>query len=198
MQSANKILLNIKPAFAIFAAMAIILFPLKFIIAWAFASFVHELFHIIAMRVMKIDILSITLDGTGAIIETESISPCQELVCTILGPIGGISLLIFSEVAPGIALCALIQSVYNMLPYYPLDGGRALHSLFVLRMGEWKAAQMTRLMNRVLISLLLVMAVIMHARYGLGNILLFTVIILLLRSIKNNFALQTDNPNSTI
>lgn len=191
MQSLNKLRFNVRPAFAIISAIAISVFPLRFLIAWIIASVTHEAIHILAICVMKIDILRITLDGNGTIIETESMLPYQELICALAGPFGGMLLVLFARAIPEAAMCALIQSAFNLLPYYPLDGGRALHCLIAMLAGECCANRITAYINVIVLVLLLAVFFFLQLHYRLGVMPLFIILLLFHKSIKNNFALQT-------
>lgn len=198
MQNMNKFPVQIKPAFAIVAAVAILLFPLKYIQGWVTASVVHELFHLIAIQLMKIRIWGITLDCTGAIIETEPMVPMQELICALLGPLGALLLLITATIAPITAVCALLQSLFNLLPYYPLDGGRVLHNLAEILIGESMAVRVTKCVNIITIIVLSALSVMVQLRYHCGILPLFMVLLLFLRNLKSNYALQTARSNSRI
>jgi len=194
----NKLQFNIRPAFPIISAIAISVFPLKFLVAWIIASVTHELFHILAICVMKIGILRIILDGNGTIIETESMLPYQELICALAGPFGGMLLMLFARAIPEAAICALIQSAFNLLPYYPLDGGRALHCLMAMLAGEGSANRITAYINIITLVLLLTVFFYLQLHYRFGVTPLFIILLLFLKSIKNNFALQTAQSNSRI
>ena len=194
----NRFLFNIRPAFAIISAVAVSVFPLKFVIAWVMASITHELFHIFAICFMNIRIMRITLDGTGAIVETETMLPGQELICALAGPLGGMTLLLFARTIPETAMCALVQSIFNLLPYYPLDGGRALHCLATFLLGEHCANCITAYINIIIIVLLLAVSVFLQLQYHLGVVPLFVTLLLFLRNIKSNFTLQTAQSNSRI
>ena len=194
----NRFLLNIRPAFAIISAVAVSVFPLKFVIAWVMASITHELFHIFAICFMNIRIMRITLDGTGSIVETETMLPSQELICALAGPLGGMTLLLFARTIPETAMCALVQSIFNLLPYYPLDGGRALHCLATFLLGEHCANCITAYINIIIIVLLLAVSVFLQLQYHLGVVPLFVTLLLFLRNIKSNFTLQTAQSNSRI
>jgi stage IV sporulation protein FB len=142
--------------------------------------------------------MRITLDGTGAIVETETMLPDQELICALAGPLGGMTLLLFARTIPETAMCALVQSIFNLLPYYPLDGGRALHCLATLLLGEHCANCITAHINIIVIVLLLAVSVFLQLQYHLGVVPLFVTLLLFLRNIKSNLTLQTAQSNSRI
>ena len=60
----------------------------------------------------------------------------REVVCILAGPLGGLSLLLLCRRFPRVAICGMLQSVYNVLPIYPLDGGRALRGILGRLPGE--------------------------------------------------------------
>ena len=62
-------------------------------------------------------------------LETEFGTPAKEALCALAGPLGSILLLLFFHWIPGISICALVQGLYNLIPVYPLDGGRLVRSL---------------------------------------------------------------------
>ena len=118
-------------AYFLWAALLLIL-PLKWLLSAAVAAFIHESGHMLAIRLTGGTISAISIHSGGAEIETAPLAPVQELICTLAGPICGLLLLFFIRWIPLIALCAAIQSAFNLLPVYPLDGGRALKGILVL------------------------------------------------------------------
>lgn len=126
----NKIqTINVTPRFFILIAAGFLLFPLNWLIAWFIAVVVHESAHCLAITICGCKIHRISLDVTGAEIHTDLLTNLQTIFCALAGPACGLLLLFFTQKYPQLALCSLIQSLYNLLPIYPLDGGRILDSL---------------------------------------------------------------------
>ena len=107
----------------------LLMIPFRFLFAFIVAAAVHELFHTAAITLLKIPVRSLRIGMRGMIIETHPMSPKQELLCAAAGPLGGMLLLLFLREIPLIAMVGMIQSVYNLLPVYPTDGGRILRCL---------------------------------------------------------------------
>ena len=114
----------------------LLLVPIRLILALLLAVAVHEAFHIAAIRCLKIPVRSIYVGIRGMIIETPTMSPMQELLCSAAGPLGGTVLLLFLRWLPLVALVSAIQTLYNLLPIYPTDGGRVLRCITNLLLPE--------------------------------------------------------------
>lgn len=119
---------DIRPGAVIFAALGLLLLPIRWLAAILLAGVVHELCHILFMLIQNIRIHNIRVGISGTVIFTESMSTLQELICAAAGPAGSLCLLILLEVYPELALCGLAQGLFNLLPLYPSDGGRILRS----------------------------------------------------------------------
>lgn len=125
----NKCSIRITSRFLVAFAVLILLLPLKWLAAWFLAVAVHEASHCGAILLCRQPIESLSIDIWGAKIQTRPFTNIQTAICAFAGPVGGFLLLIFLRNYPELALCGLIQSVYNLFPIYPLDGGRILYSL---------------------------------------------------------------------
>lgn len=123
---AGKVRIQISAGSCIFAALLLLVLPLQWVLAAMFAAGFHELCHACAVSLCGGTIKRLTLGSGGAVMEVESMTRGRELICALAGPFGGLLLLLFSRWIPRIAICAGVQSLYNLLPVYPLDGGRAL------------------------------------------------------------------------
>ena len=124
----QRMTVRIRPGFFFILASALLVLPFFLVISWYLAAIVHELGHYLCVKMFRKQVFQITLGPTGALMETEAIRPHQDLVCCLAGPLLGMLLLCLAEIFPLLALCAFVQSTFNLLPLYPLDGGRVLYN----------------------------------------------------------------------
>lgn len=122
----NKVPIFIKPEFCIILALTLLILPVKWIFAWIIASAFHELCHYIALKLSGCKVLHVQINFNGAIMETDILTCTAEILCALAGPLGGFSLLLIAKWVPLVAICGCFQSLYNLIPIFPLDGGRAV------------------------------------------------------------------------
>lgn len=118
--------IRVSGGFCILLAAGLLLLPLSWLLAALTAAAFHEICHLAAIRLCGGKIRGMRLGGHGAVIEIGEMSRGRELVCALAGPLGGGSLVLLAQWMPRLAVCAAVYSLYNLLPVYPLDGGRAV------------------------------------------------------------------------
>ena len=107
-------------------ALCLLVLPIRWCAAWIFAVCFHELCHLMVLLLFRKRPGGIRVVCGGIRIDVPEMNRVQELLCALAGPVGSISLLIFVRYFPVLSLCGLGQGVFNLLPIYPMDGGRIL------------------------------------------------------------------------
>ena len=102
---------------------------------WPFlgAAAIHEAGHCLAVKLCGGSIHALSLTVRGAVLQTTPLSYRQEAICALAGPCAGFLLLLLVRLFPWLAFWGLIQGIYNLLPVYPMDGGRALRCALLSR-----------------------------------------------------------------
>lgn len=114
----------------------------------------HEFAHAFAAQSMGVHVRGITLMMLGGVSEMEQIPEkrLSEFRMAMIGPITSLALaavMLFSRPYLGnpelsfyfywLGRANLVLGIFNLLPAFPLDGGRALRSLLASRMGMLRA-----------------------------------------------------------
>lgn len=180
----SRISITVAPEAYVCAALMVILIPLPWLSAWLIAVVIHELFHCLAIILSGKQISGIEIRIDGARIQTGALSDIETLFCTLAGPIGGLSLLLGAHTFPKLAVCAFLQSVYNLLPIYPLDGGRAFLSMGRILFSEVVAHKLYLSVKALLLSVLLFFGLLAAFAWKLGLLPLAFAVLLILRTKK--------------
>ena len=121
---------------------------------------VHELSHILALRLLGQKITGITADARGLCIRYRgSCSKTGHILAALAGPLGGAlyALVGFTDIAwlRQSAALSILLTAFNLLPLLPLDGGRAFSLLCAMTLGEDHGARLFRGVSAVCLTLLL-------------------------------------------
>ena len=165
--------IHIKAVTYIYIVMLLFLVPLKWLFAWLFAAGFHEVCHWIAVKLCGGEIYSITIGLSGAKMECGPMTKMKRLFAVLLGPFGGLFLVLFARWIPRVALCSWFLSLFNLLPLLQLDGGRALEIL----LGE-KAL----ILQKIFLIVLSVVAIYVSVILRLGLLPLGIIVVLWLKS----------------
>lgn len=147
----------LSPFACIFAAALLLLLPLNWLFAAFFAAAAHEAGHWLAITLCGCRVDRIRIGCRGIQLEAVLPGPGQELLCAAAGPAVSFALLLLSHVFPRLAVCGFFQGAFNLLPVFPLDGGRIVHCLLQGILPS-KADRITEVSGWVVTGLLLLAA----------------------------------------
>ncbi len=142
------------------------LLPLMLIIALFASVVIHELGHALCARRFGVQTRQIILLPIGgvALLEEALDEPKHELWIALAGPatsfgLGALTWLVFflsdNQLAGHLAVINLALGLFNLIPAFPLDGGRALRAALAMRYGLPRATQWAASLGRGLALLLI-------------------------------------------
>lgn len=187
--------IDISPAFVAFICAYYYFDPLETFVPFFLSIFLHEVGHLIALCALRIRIRRISFRMSGALIETVPLSYTQELFVSVSGPtVNFILLCLCRRSHPLMAFLNFCLMVYNLLPLYPLDGGRVIYSILHILLPQRIADSLMQMISGISLSMIIGFSVYLtccwHA--GLWPILLCAILLLRLGEMflkeKRNFA----------
>lgn len=170
LNSQSNFSIGISKRLYLYFALLLLLIPIRLLFAAIVSAAIHELFHIAALYWTNTEIYSIRIDVHGAKIDTAPMTYRQELVCALAGPLGGGLLLLFARWMPLVALSGAIQSLYNLLPLYPTDGGRALNCILHFVFADEAATKILVITETIFLMIMIACSIYCFAILRLGSI----------------------------
>ena len=183
--------IRIEAAACLWWAFLLLVLPLRWLVAALCAGGFHEFCHYLAVRAVGGGVEGLVLRPAGAVMRTTPLSPRQELLCALAGPVGGLALLLFARWIPLTALCALVQSAFNLLPVFPLDGGRALECAVRIFLPRKKPDRICGWAGGICVFLAMVLCCLAAWRFSLGLGALLPPVILARRLIQGKRPCKT-------
>ena len=129
----------------------------------------HEAGHLIALRALGGRICTVRLGFFDARIVSSLLGYRQEIFCALAGP--GMSVLVCLALRKAYATCAaisLLLGLFNAMPVYPLDGGRALRAGLCLVLPLGRAEAVSNIAGLAVCAAGLAGAIFCAKAYGLG------------------------------
>lgn len=156
----KRIKIKIHPLFWILGIILVFLGEGYLFIAYIFTAVVHEFAHSIAASYYNCRMRQITLYPFGAVLygEFSNLKPSEEIIVAISGPLINLitavlftalwwimpELYIYTDV---IVMVNVSIAMFNLLPVYPLDGGRILMSCIKIKTGTAAACKIVKAMG---------------------------------------------------
>lgn len=137
--------------------------------AFLAAAAAHEAGHLLTLHLLGADILSVRLGFLDAKIGTNTLGYREEALCALAGPAASLLFcLLFRKPAPTFAAISLLLGLFNALPIFPLDGGRALRAGLGMVLPLETAQAVCRMVSFVFLAAGLAAALLGAREYGLG------------------------------
>lgn len=154
-------------SFLILLALLLLLLPFQWIIAAITAALIHECCHYGAIRLLGGRVYGLCLDMRGAKMEVEPMTPAKELTAVLAGPIGSALLILTARWMPRLAICGLVHCLFNLIPLFPLDGGRALRSAAELLLPPEKRKQVFAWSQKIVAWCIGIGSAVLTVRWGM-------------------------------
>lgn len=168
MVQGSRIKVSVSPMAYVYLSLILLVIPLRWALAWVLAAGFHELFHGIALWLCGIEIERIDVGIHGAKIQTLDLAPAQMVICALAGPLGGVLLLSLWHYFPRLALCALVQTLFNLIPILPLDGGQVLGGLLRLVLPERWVYTTNKAVEFIIFAVLITISILAIVSWKLG------------------------------
>lgn len=180
-------------AFFLLAALFMLL-PLPWAAAVILSAGFHELCHIAAIYLAGGKVRRLTVTAGGAKMDFTPLPCSRELLCAAAGPCGSLLLIFLCRRFPRLAICGVFHGLYNLLPLFPLDGGRVLRCGASMLFPPKIASKIVSLTEKCMIAFLLLLCFYAVIRLGLGFLPILAAVLLWRRRKIGKFSCKASEP----
>lgn len=169
---------EVRPGFVLTLCLLYYISPWRLFVSFLCCALAHELGHLLALRLLGVRIEGIVLGAFGAVMDTGPMTPFCEAICALSGPAVNMALFfLLCRRWPAAALVSLLLGCYNLLPVFPLDGGRALRAMLCAMLPQ-RAAYLAELVISALCAAFLgCLAVYAGRSFALAPSVLFAAVL---------------------
>ena len=146
----------LEPESCLLWALLLLTLPLPWLLSALLAGLIHEICHIVVVQLWGGAVERIRIGLAGAQIEADIPSEKGKFLAVLAGPSGSLLLCLLWPWQTRLAVCGFVQGMYNLLPVYPLDGGKLLTLLLERYYPEAGKGVQTAIEATVLVALWIV------------------------------------------
>lgn len=170
----------ITPGFFLMLGVSLFLGATEVLPLVALAALLHEMGHLLALRLFGVCVNEIHFTVFGAEIraDTRFLPYWKDVICTLAGPgVNIFSALILSRIAGDYLLAGanLLQGAFNLLPLTGLDGARSLHLLISWLLDPVRADRICRVVESSCVLMIAVWSLYLVLCCRTGGFLLIAV-----------------------
>jgi len=191
--------IKICPVFFVFWFIYIICCDTEFLLHIFVSSIIHEAAHLctfsfLGVRIEKTELLPF---GISVKLHDETALSCKnEIICAFAGPfanmIFGIIIAVINSGknitdADNLALCSFALFVFNLIPIFPLDGGRILWFVLLEKNDFLSARQIMRRTEYIGICCLSVIGTVLFAIFGNLSVILICIYLIYFIAFENKY-----------
>ncbi len=192
--------MRIKINIQIFAIIIILVIAKQIeIYAWLMLfALIHELAHMLTGILLKLKpkTLEIQPFGIGIIFESFENTEKNKIIIAMAGPLINILIALFFSsidvnVKDIIINCNIILAIFNLLPIYPLDGGRILKALIKMKStGEIAEKIINKISNILMILITVLSSVLILIYHNIGLVLIVAYLWIIVIKENNKYILK--------
>lgn len=120
----DKKYVEIQPGFFLIAAVYLLSLPLRAMKGMLIAAALHEMGHLLAAASLGGKVRRMVIGAWGIQLQADFSCRWQSTLAILAGPAVSAFLVLLYPVYPSVAVWGMLQCLVNLLPLYPLDGGR--------------------------------------------------------------------------